>query len=62
LAIGLVRGANLCYAFANFTNAIEALRFWKAFNKYKWNVSSNHKICEVSLTTIQEKGESLSHT
>jgi hypothetical protein len=57
----LVRRENLGYAFINFTNAVRASIFWKAFNKYKWNVVSNHKICEASLATIQVKGKSLPH-
>jgi len=47
--------------FTNFTNAVEALRFWKALNKYKWNVGSNRKTCEVFFTIIQRKGKSLPH-
>ncbi|CAK7347045.1 unnamed protein product [Dovyalis caffra] len=51
----LGRRANLGYAFVNFTNVVGASRFWKAFNKYKWNVGSNRKTCEVSWATIQGK-------
>lgn len=42
-------------------NVVRASRFWKALNKYKRNVGSNHKTCEVSLQIIQEKGKSLLH-
>ncbi|KAF9687248.1 hypothetical protein SADUNF_Sadunf02G0073800 [Salix dunnii] len=49
------RRANLGYAFVNFTNTDGALRFWKAFDKYKWNIGSKRKTCEVSLATIQGK-------
>jgi len=55
-----MRKFGLC--FANFTNTVRALIFWKAFNKYKWNTSSNRKTCAVSLTTTQGKEEHLPHT
>ncbi|KAI5597678.1 hypothetical protein BDE02_02G081000 [Populus trichocarpa] len=55
LPMDFVRRANLGYAFVNFTNAAGALRFRKAFNKYKWDVGANRKTCEVSLATIQGK-------
>ncbi|KAG5250907.1 RNA-binding family protein [Salix suchowensis] len=55
LPMDFVRRANLGYAFVNFTNTDGALRFWKAFDKYKWNIGSKRKTCEVSLATIQGK-------
>ena len=50
LPIGLMRRAN----FSNFMNAVGALRFQKASNKYKWNVGSNHNTYNVLLATAQK--------
>ncbi|KAL9449860.1 hypothetical protein AB3S75_011733 [Citrus x aurantiifolia] len=49
------RRANLGYAFVNFTTAAGALRLWKAFNKYKWEVEApgNKKRCEIACADIQ---------
>jgi len=52
--MGLIRKVNLGYAFANFTNTVRASRFWKVFNKYKWNIGSNRKTREVYLLTIHK--------
>ena len=59
LPMDLVRQANLGYVFANFMNVIRASTFWKAFNKYRWNVGLNRKTSQVSLATIQQKRKSL---
>jgi hypothetical protein len=37
----LVRLVDLGYVFANFTNVVRVSRFWKALNKYKWDIGSN---------------------
>jgi hypothetical protein len=55
----LVTLVDLGYVFATFMNVVRVSRFWKALNKYKWDVGSNCKTCEVSLKTIQEKRMSL---
>ena len=61
LLMHLMRLVDLRYVFVNFMNVVGALRFQKALNKYKWDVGSNCKTCEVSLKTIQEKRKSLPH-
>lgn len=49
------RRANLGYAFVNFTTSAGALRFWKAFDKYKWEAEApgNKKMCEIACADIQ---------
>lgn len=48
-------GANLGYAFVNFTTSVAAVRFAKAFDKKGWEarVPGNKKTCQVSRAAIQ---------
>ncbi|CAN1269026.1 Protein MEI2-like 6, partial [Linum perenne] len=49
-------GANLGYAFVNFTNSVGASRFRESFDNYSWNVpAGNNKICKITSATIQGK-------
>ncbi|CAL1362251.1 unnamed protein product [Linum trigynum] len=55
-------GANLGYAFVNFTSAVAAARFEQSFSNYKWNSSaSNSKICKITPAEIQGKDGLVSH-
>lgn len=53
---GVSFGANLGYAFVNFTSSAAAVRFCLAYDKYEWEVSvpgQKKKICEITCATIQ---------
>ncbi|KAK9219679.1 hypothetical protein WN943_008325 [Citrus x changshan-huyou] len=55
LPMDFCHGANLGYAFVNFTTSVAAVRFAKAFNKSRWEaqVPGNKKTCEISRAAIQ---------
>ncbi|KAF5740288.1 protein MEI2-like 5 [Tripterygium wilfordii] len=55
------RGANKGYAFVNFTTAVAASRFAKAFEEYHWRVSVSRKICQVTIAKIQGKDALQNH-
>ncbi|CAN0892455.1 Protein MEI2-like 6 [Linum grandiflorum] len=48
-------GSNLGYAFVNFTTAVAASRFRRAFDDYAWQAGSSRKICRIAAATIQGK-------
>ncbi|XP_050223247.1 protein MEI2-like 6 [Mercurialis annua] len=54
-------GANLGYAFVNFTNSAGATRFFKSFQNFKWEVSVNKKICEICYAALQGKCTLIKH-
>ncbi|CAN0900248.1 Protein MEI2-like 6 [Linum grandiflorum] len=55
LPIDFSTGANLGYAFVNFTTAVAASRFQQAFDGYAWKVRNSGKICQITAAAIQGK-------
>ncbi|CAL0315513.1 unnamed protein product [Lupinus luteus] len=45
--------SNLGYAFVNFTSPTAAFKFYKRFNGFIWNVTTNRKTCEINAAQYQ---------
>ncbi|OVA19176.1 RNA recognition motif 2 [Macleaya cordata] len=46
---------NLGYAFVNFTSSVAAMRFYRSFDNYNWEVFQTSKICKICPARIQGK-------
>ncbi|XP_043697708.1 protein terminal ear1 homolog [Telopea speciosissima] len=52
---------NKGYAFVNFTTTAGAFRFFRAYDKYKWDLFQTRKTCEIDFAEIQGREDLVKH-
>ncbi|KAJ4966241.1 hypothetical protein NE237_018090 [Protea cynaroides] len=52
---------NKGYAFVNFTTVAGAFRFFRSYDKHKWDLFNSEKICEIDFAEIQGRENLVEH-
>jgi len=61
LPIDFKNKCNLGYAFVNFVESKDALRFYQEFHRQKWSDFNSKKVCEITYARVQGKKALVEH-